>query len=276
MQFLKKHYEKVLLSIVLLGLAGAAAALPWQVSHERDRLEEIQRNLTVKVKPKPFKPLDEWLATNRTVLARLDAPLNVELSGAHNLFNPVPWKKMPDGRLQPMRTGSEIGPGALRIVQITNLMLNISFDAVVPPPNPGEPPKYQVTVRRESDNNPRPNTRATSPATPLNDLFELIRVQGATNDPTALVIKLKGDYETITVAKDKPFTRVVGYAADLEYPPGKQTFKHKRANDSVKLEDDPETYKIVAITQSEVVLSADSNKRRTVIKHNSATASNTK
>ena len=50
MQFLKKHYEKVLLSIVLLGLAGAAAALPWQVSHERDRLEEIQRNLTVKVK----------------------------------------------------------------------------------------------------------------------------------------------------------------------------------------------------------------------------------
>src|SRR5207237_1938182 len=102
MQFVKKHYEKVLLSIVLLGLAGAAAALPWQVSHERDRLEEIQGNLTVKVKAKPFKPLDAWLTTNKTVLARLESPLNLEFSGQHNLFNPVPWKKMPDVRIFPV------------------------------------------------------------------------------------------------------------------------------------------------------------------------------
>lgn len=82
--------------------------------------------------------------------------------------------------------------------------------------------------------------------------------------------------EPITVLKDKPFSQVVGYAADLVYAPGKQTFNHKRANDTIKLEDDPETYKIVAITRNEVVLSADSNKRRTVIKYTSPTASNTR
>src|ERR1051325_8757715 len=126
MDFVKKHYEKVLLSIVLLGLAGAAAALPWQVSHERDRLEEIRRNLTVKVKAKPFRPLDDWLSTNKTALARLETPLNLALSGSHNLFNPVQWKKMPDGRLIVMRTGSELGPGALKIDQIRELSLTVT------------------------------------------------------------------------------------------------------------------------------------------------------
>jgi len=274
MQFLKKHYEKVLLSIVLLGLAAAAAALPWQVSHERDRLEEIRRNLTVKVKPKPFRPLDEWLNTNKTLMARLDTPLNLELSGPHNLFNPVPWKKMPDGRLVPIRTGAELGPGAVKVVQIKELLLSISFD-MAPVGNAGEAPRYQVKMQRESDSNPRPFTRIVSAATPRNQDFELIGVQGATNEPTALVIKLKDDYEPITIARDKPFTRVVGHSADLAYPPGKQTFNNKRPNDTIKLEDDPETYKIVAITRSEVVLSADSNKRRTVLKYNATTASNT-
>lgn len=274
MQFFKKHYEKVLLSIVLLGLAAAAAALPWQVSHERDQLEEIGRNLTIKVKPKPFKPLDDWLTTNKAVLARIESPLNLDLSGQHNLFNPVPWKKLPNGGLLPIRTGSEIGPGAVKVTEIKELNLTVSFDAVLPGSNPGDPAKYQVTVRRETESSARPNTRTTSTATPRNDVFELLGVQGATNDPTALVIKLKDQLEPVVVSKDKPFSTPIGFAADLVYPPGRnQTFHNRRVNDQIKLEDDPETYKIVAITRNEVVLSADSNKRRTVIKYNSATAS---
>ncbi len=271
MDFVKKHYEKVLLSIVLLGLAAAAAALPLQVSRERDRLDEIRRNLTVKVKPKPFKPLDDWLSTNKTALARVESPVNLELSGPHNLFNPVQWKKMPDGRLVVIRYGSELGPGALKIKQIRELSLTVTFDGVTQG-SPGDPPKYRVIVRRETDNNPRGDERTVSMSTPHLNIFDLISVQGPTNEPTALVLKLKDDFEPITVAKDKPYQRVVGYAADMEYPPAKQTLHNKRKGDEVKLEQDPERYKIVAITRNEVVLSADSNKRRWVIKYNASNA----
>jgi hypothetical protein len=273
MQFLKKHYEKVLLSIVLLGLAAAAAALPLQVSSERGRLEEIQRNLTVKVKAKPFKPMDDWTGTNKAALGRLENSLNVELSGAHNLFNPVQWKKVGD-RFIPIRRGTEMGPGAVKISLIKELSLTVSFEGVDPGTS-GEPPKYKVNVKRDMEGSPKGDTRWVSTATPHLNVFDLINIQGPTNEPTALVLKLKDNIEAITVPKDKPYSHVIGYSADMVYPTpsGKQQpFKDKKVNDTVKLEDDPETYKIVAITRNEVVLSADSNKRRWVIKYSSSNA----
>jgi hypothetical protein len=158
----------------------------------------------------------------------------------------------------------------VRIGQIRELALSVSIDGVQPGVSPGEPTKYQVTVKKETDPNPRPDTRTISMANPRLNIFELIGVQGSTNEPTALVIKLKEDFDTITVARDKPYVRVIGHAADLSYPPGKQTWSNKKVNETIKLDDDPETYKIVAITRSEVVLSADSNKRRTIIKYNTS------
>jgi hypothetical protein len=268
MQFFKKHYEKILLSIVLLGLAIAAAALPLQVSAVRERLEEINKNLTIKVKAKPFRPLDDWISSNKTVLARLEAPLNLDFAGPHNLFNPVQWKKMADGRLIPMRTGSELGPGALTVKQIRELTLTIMFEGVAPNTSPGEAPKYKLSIKNEAEKNSRPDERTVSMETPRLNRFELISVQGSTNEPTGLVIKLREDFEPITVTKDKPFQRIEGYAADMLYPPAKQVLNNKRKGDEIKLENDPERYKIVAITRNEVVLSADSNKRRTIIKYN--------
>ena len=37
MEFLKKHYEKVLLGVVLVGLTVGAASLPLMISGERQR-----------------------------------------------------------------------------------------------------------------------------------------------------------------------------------------------------------------------------------------------
>jgi hypothetical protein len=189
------------------------------------------------------------------------------------LFNPVPWKRVQGDRLVPIRYGDELGPRAVRIERMKDLMLLVSFDSVVPSTNPGDPPKYQIIVQRETDANPRPNRRIIGPGTPRSDLVELVSTEGPPTDPTALVLRVKDEIEPITVSRDKPFSRTVGYAADLVYPPGKQTFNHRRVNDQIKLDDHPETYKIVAITQNEVVLSADSNKRRHVIKHHVDTAS---
>jgi hypothetical protein len=275
MQFLKKHYEKILLSIVLVGLALAAAALPWRVSNERERLDDILSKLTVKVKPKPFKPLDDWVSTNRTALARLEAPLNLDLSGPHNLFNPVLWKKMPDGRVIPVRYGSEYGPSALKIAAIKELNLTVSFDGLAENASTNEPPRFNVTIKNEKDKNPRADKRTVSLSTPHLNVFELIGVQGPTNDPTALVIKLNKESYPITVQRGQLFTQTVDYAADLVYPPSKQNFNNKRKGDEIKLEGDVERYKIVAINRNEVVLSAISNKRRTVIKSNANVTAST-
>src|SRR6188508_3029863 len=94
MQFLKTHYEKIVLSIVLLGLAAAAAFMPMRVSQEREKEEERQTILLPRT-VKPLQPID--FTTNASSLARLDQPMRIKMGGEHNLFNPVRWQKRPDG-----------------------------------------------------------------------------------------------------------------------------------------------------------------------------------
>ena len=125
MEFLKNHYEKVILSVVLLGLAVAAVLLLTWVGNEKRALEEIEQGIT-QVPPKPLK--DTVLSTNEAALQRIVKPAALRLSGEHNLFNPVQWKKMPDGRVIPLRTGREIGPGALVVSAIKPLYLRIEFE----------------------------------------------------------------------------------------------------------------------------------------------------
>jgi hypothetical protein len=65
MEFLKKHYEKLILSVVLLGLAAVAAGLPLKVNQEKEK-EEARKNDLINPTVKPFPPVD--LATNKVVL----------------------------------------------------------------------------------------------------------------------------------------------------------------------------------------------------------------
>ena len=45
MDFLKKHYEKVLLGVVLLGLAVAVAFLPFKIASDKQALEDKRNQL---------------------------------------------------------------------------------------------------------------------------------------------------------------------------------------------------------------------------------------
>jgi len=52
MDFLKKHYEKILLGIVLVGLAGAFVYLPVKIGAEKQQLVDMEQSLThPKVRP---------------------------------------------------------------------------------------------------------------------------------------------------------------------------------------------------------------------------------
>lgn len=253
MQFFKKHYEKVLLSIVLLGLAVAAAALPLQVSRVQSYLEtkrtEIQRT-----PPKPFEGVD--LSTNRAVIKRLAGTVDLNFSEPHNLFNPVQWKKRPDGTYVKIPSSQMTGPAGLVINKIDELNLTITFDSV----DKSGGPRYGFIITREGD--PTPRRRQTAKLNERNSLFTLEQVAGPPEAPTGFKMRLKDEKDSITIQADKPYVRIIGYEAELRHPIHGQTYT-KRAKDTIRFPGDSETYKIVAITQNEVVLSASSTGKRT-------------
>src|ERR1041384_2791822 len=93
MDFLKKHYEKIILSVVLLGVVIYAVRLIHRVDQEREKIKNMREGI-IHDTPLPYKP-EDWTSL-LTVLKKAQTPLKVELSGPHNVFNPVRWQKIGD------------------------------------------------------------------------------------------------------------------------------------------------------------------------------------
>src|ERR1051325_4724120 len=207
MEFLKNNYEKVVLSVVLLGLAVAAALLPIWVAGEKRALEEIDNQIT-QTERKELKPVN--LSTNERVLQRVVKASTLRLSGEHNLFNPVPWQKMRDGHLIPIRTGREIGPSALAITKVSPLYLKIEYEG----PSPSaETAQYRFRVTRETEKaaGKRVTTYSAAPGGTKNQVFMLKEAKPKDN-PVEFTLELADDNEMVTVTKEKPYVSVAGYA----------------------------------------------------------------
>jgi hypothetical protein len=261
MEFLRKHYEKIILSVVLLGLAVAAALLPMMVSRERSALEELERDIR-QTPPKPLKASD--LSTNELSLERLQKPSALKLAGEHN---PVQWQRRPDGTLFPIRTGKEIGAGALIIAKLSPLFLRIEFDG---PTGTPENPQYRFRILREAAKRADqrvPTTRSAPAVGSKNDVF-MVKEMKPKDNPTEFVLELVEDKQQVAVTKEKPFSQVAGYLADLRYEPEKLSFIAKRVGDSLVFAGD--TNKIVAITETNVTVRATSNDKRTTIPYKPA------
>jgi hypothetical protein len=251
MQFLKSHYEKVILSIVLLGLAAAAALMPIKVSAEKER--EDQRKSEIR-NPK-VKPLEPLVLTNAlAAVARVEQKSRIKLSGDHNVFNPVRWQKRGgDGGII---KATDAGVNALKVTSITPLRWRVTFDNVQPS-GIGSEVKYQLSVTKETEGAGRPVPRIAG-------LKDKNNMRGTPENPTELVVLLAGEKTPVTISKDKPFERVIGYAADLRYDPeNNRTWKNVK--NKAELAFGGETYNIVAITENEVTVSAKSNKKQTTI-----------
>jgi hypothetical protein len=252
MEFLKNHYEKVLLSVVLLGLAVAMALLPSRVPKP---VEDTG------VEPK--KPLPKIVLTNNeAAIAQLEKLKPLMLSGQHNLFNPVVWRRKADGALIKVDSDTVVGPGAVKIDRIIPLRFILSFDGLVGA-------TAQMGIVQETNKSPNLRGKVTK-YVPLNekkDLFTVNRVVGTADSPTGVVVQLDESRETVTIERDKPYSTVTGYAADLRYDPENLVFKDKRVGDALKFDGD--TNNIVEINSNSVVLSASSG-TRTTIKLNTA------
>lgn len=258
MDFIKKHYEKVVLSAVLLGLVGALVFLPVLISNDRQRLEDIKTGI-IGGRPRPLSALD--LTEQDKALGRLESSYQLDFSTTNKLFNPDEWKRDYSGNLIKIVTGREIGVDAVVVTKITPLYLVVSLDAV----QTNELGViYVIGVQRQAALYPYKRQHYVTTGE-KNDDFTLVAVKGNPDNPDALVLKLTDTGQTVSVSKDKPFRRVDAYEADLSYAPEKENYSDRRVGSIIPI--GAENYLIVAIDQNEVILSAQSNQKKTTLRY---------
>lgn len=261
MQFLKKHYEKIILCIVLLGLAVAAVMLSIRVSAVKSSL--VKAGKTIASYPEvPLNPVD--LTVFQNALAVHTNPPAIGMTNRHLLFNPVRWYKKPDGSVIKVSTGAEIGIGALKCTSIQPLKRIISLESAS---GTGEKARYAIGIIKEGATNRLERGRKMQYAS-LNDknkYFLLKEVKGDVPiDATLVLVWLEDESnEELTVSKAMPNEKVTDYVVDLHYPPDNTDFKGKRVNDSITIAG--ENYIIIAITETQVVMSAERNQKRTIV-----------
>ncbi|MCP5521560.1 MAG: hypothetical protein H7A46_08435 [Verrucomicrobiales bacterium] len=258
MDLLKNHYEKIVLSVVLLALAVVAAYLPIEVSNVRSSLAEFTgRVLGGRVDPLP--PLN--LSTNQAVLDRLHAYPGAPFSrNGHNVFNPVRWVKGPDGMPIPEE---DLGIKQLQVAKITPLYTRVSFDDVR---DSGQTIRYQVKEVQETSTKASEQRGVVRYMTPgdKTDLFRLVEAQGPAGQPTGLVIELLDSNQQVVITLDRPYEVVSGYSADLRHAATNKTYNRERQDDQLAI--GGETYKIVAIESDAVTLENVHTLKRTTIR----------
>jgi hypothetical protein len=261
MDFVKKHYEKIILSAVLLGVVGFLVFLPFVISHDQEQQKAMADTIT-KPRVTPLPPLD--LTRQKSASERLVSPANYDFSTTNRLFNPVEWKKAANGDLMKIKTGNEVVEAAA-VTKITPLYLVVTLDQVTTNLTGA---RYVVGLERQAAANPsqrHKQQRFVSMDDKKKDAFTLVDVKGASENPDELILKLADSGETISVTREKPFRRVEAYAADLKYDPEKKNFPGRRIGSGISFA--AQDYIVVAIDADEVILSNQSNQKRTTLRY---------
>jgi hypothetical protein len=261
MDFIKKNYDKIILSAALLGVIGFLVFLPFVISSEQAALKDAHDQVT-NPHPTPLPPVDMGRETN--VTQRVQSPAGYDFSNTNKLFNPIEWKRALDGTLIPVKTGSQPAADVV-VAKIIPLYYVLSLDSVV---TNGLAPRYVVGVEHQGAANPtqrRKQQRFVSPDDPKKDAFTLLQVKGVPENPDELVLKLADTGETVSIGPGKPYQRVDAYAADLRYDPEKKIFPAKRVGAGISFAGGD--YIVVAIDDDEVVLFDQSNQKKTTLRY---------
>jgi hypothetical protein len=262
MDFVKKHYEKILLGAVLLGLVGALVFLPYWIKHDYNILEETRQTMT-SPSIESLVPLN--LAEQSNVMQRLQSSDKLDFETTNRLFNPVEWQKAKSGSLIKIESGKEVGPQAVVVAKTAPLYFILTLDSVETNEFGA---RYIIGVERQAASLQWQRAKRQHYASigDKNEAFTIITVKGPSDNPTQLVLRLTDTGETATLSKNNPFRRVDGYVTDLKYAPEGKSWQDQRVNDVLKFAGDD--YIVVAINKNEVVLSAGSNQKKTTLTYN--------
>jgi hypothetical protein len=240
MDLIKKHYEKVILIVVLLGVVGFLVFLPFIIAHDQDVLRQLIEDSTTSKKVQPLADLD--LTRQAAISRRVASPPKFDFSSTNRLFNPLEWKKRSDGTIFPVTSANQTDASAAVVTKITPLYFIVTFESV-------ETNKQQRYIS----------------AGEKKDFFILSAVNGDPADPSGLVLKLTDTGDTVTVSKDKPFQRVEAYSADLKYELEKPVKNFAGLRIGSRISFGGEDYIVVAVDADELILSAQSNQKKTTL-----------
>jgi hypothetical protein len=256
MQFLKKHYEKILLGIVLTGLIGVLVFMLFYIAADKQAMEATISGV-INAPAKALPALD--LTTNDAAMARLQSPVQLDLATVNMVFNPFEWQRSLDGRL--IKKDTSVGAQVAVVTGITPLYLVLTLDSVMTNELGA---RYIIGVEKQAAATPvkrHKQQRYVSPGEKPNDTFALLEVKGPPENPDALVLKILDTGETASVAYSHPFRRVDGYMADLRYDPEKKVFRGRRTGDKISF--GGTDYVFVEIKQDGLTLSDQSNGKKT-------------
>lgn len=255
MQFIKKHYEKIILGIVLAGLIGGLVFMFFYILSDKQAMMD-QANSIINRPVKALPDLD--LTTNNAAISRFAKPFSLDLEAGNKVFNPFEWQKTPDGRM--VKKASSVAQ-VVTVTGITPLYFNLSLESVTTNEFGA---RYTVVIERQADPSPakRPKQRRyVSVGDKANDAFGLLEVKGAPEDPSALVLKLVDNGESVSISRSKSYQRVDGYMADLISELDKRPIRAHRVGDPVYV--GGVSYKIFDINKNEVILEDQSNHKKT-------------
>jgi hypothetical protein len=266
MQFIKKHYEKILFSLVLTLLAVAAGLLSIQAKVEAENIALAVQDITTAA-PIPVEPLkfDKFEAG----IKRSQNPPTLDLSISNHVFNPVKWVQTPppDEKLVPLRNGDEVS-SQIEVKRRVPLNLTVTFEGIT---GTGDQLRYGVLIMdpiaRPTATTPEKFTVASTNDRP-NRKFATKVINGTGAD-AELGIELKDETEVILFSKSKPYSRVAGYAVELAYKLDPAAISPVLRRKDNEISFGGEKYKIVAINEKEVVLEAISSGKRYIIKDKS-------
>lgn len=254
MDFLKKHYEKLLLGVMLVGLIGVLVFMLFYIAADKTEMAQKGNNYTAP-RARGLTNLDMTLLEGTS--ARVQSLYNLDLESSNKLLNPMEWQREPDGTvIEANRTGL----GMVDVTNITPLYTIVSLDSVI---TNELGVRYLIKVERQAASQPakrRLVPHYVSKGEKANADFALVAVKGPEDNPDSLSVRMVDSGEEVTIAPNKPFRRVDGYMADFNYDPERRVFHGRRTGDHVAF--GGQDYAVVDITKDEVVLQDQSNQKK--------------
>lgn len=257
MDFLKKHYEKVLLGIMLAGLIGGLVFMLMYISSDQKDMADVAQTLT-NPRVKPLTNLDMTILDG--AIDRTKVPYSLDLENTNRLFNPLEWQKSLDNQGLILKT-TRTGPQVVVVTNISPLYTIIWLDSVI---TNELGVRYVIKVERQGATafaKRRPVTHYVSKDDKPNVDFALVEVKGAVENPDDLALKLADSNETVHIGKDRPYRKISAYSADFRYDPERKVFRGKRAGDKVPFGGGE--YTVEEVNQNELILEDQSNHKKT-------------